>query len=79
MKTLPSVSPTAPQRVPAMSAEPLYALEPTAFRSMQEAEETTNTLEDHINDRNVGAANIRPVLVINAAEHDMSQVGATPM
>ena len=79
----PSRNPTAPQRVPAMNAEPLYALEPTAFRSMAEAQEITNTLEDHINDWNMGAANIRPVLVEifselvnNAAEHGMSETGA---
>ena len=65
-----------------MNIEPLYALLPTAFRSMAEAQEITSTLEDHINDRNVGAANIRPVLVEifselvnNAAEHGMCETG----
>ena len=66
-----------------MNAEPFYTLLPTAFHSMQEAQEITSTLEEHINDRNVGAANIRPVLVEtfselvnNAAEHGMSTAGA---
>ena len=65
-----------------MNAEPLYTLLPTTFHSMQEAQEITSTLEEHINDRNVGAANIRPVLVEifselvnNAAEHGMCETG----
>lgn len=46
-----------------MNAEPLYALQPTAFRSMQEAQELTAALEENLNERKMGAANIRPEIV----------------
>ena len=66
-----------------MNPEPLYALQPTPFRSMQEAQELTNQLEDNLTGLNLGAANIRPEaveifseLVNNAAEHGMSEAGA---
>ena len=59
-----------------MNPEPLYALDPTPFRSMQEAQELTDQLELNLTDLNLGAANIRPEaveilseLVNNAAEH----------
>ena len=60
-----------------------YALEPAAFRSMQEAQELVNTLEENLDARNMGAANVRPEvveifseLVNNAAEHGMTEEGA---
>ena len=71
--------PAAPRGDSAMNAETLYALEPTAFRSMQEAQEITNQLEDNLTGQNLGAANVRPEvveifseLVNNAAEHGIS-------
>ena len=61
-----------------------YALEPATFHSMREAQELTDTLEENLHDRNMGAANIRPVLVEifselvnNAAEHGMTPEGAS--
>ena len=67
-----------------MSAgEPEYALEPTTFRSMLEAHELTDTLEENLRDRRMGAASVRPEvvelfseLVNNAAEHGLSPEGA---
>ena len=60
-----------------------YALEPTRFRTMQEAQELANTLEENLQDRRMGAPNIRPELVElfselvnNAAEHGMTPEGA---
>ena len=60
-----------------------YALQPTAFHSMEEAQQLTETLEEIIHDHRMGAANVRPELVeifseivINAAEHGMSDQGA---
>ena len=60
-----------------------YALEPTAFRSMQEAQELTDILEENLQERRMGAASVRPEvveifaeLVNNAAEHGMTEVGA---
>ena len=62
-----------------MNPEPLYALDPTPFRSMQEAQELTDQLELNLTGLNLGAANIRPEtveifseLVNNAAEHGQS-------
>ena len=59
-----------------------YALEPTTFHSMQEAQELANTLEENLRDRRMGAANVRPELVEmfselanNAAEHGMTPDG----
>ena len=40
-----------------------YALEPTTFHSMREAQELADTLEQNLNDRSMGAANVRPELV----------------
>ena len=60
-----------------------YALQPTAFHSMEEAQQLTETLEEIIQDHRMGAANVRPELVEifseivnNAAEHGMSDQGA---
>lgn len=60
-----------------------YALEPTTFHSMQEAQELVNTLEENLQDRRIGAASVRPELVEifselanNAAEHGMTPEGA---
>ena len=60
-----------------------YALEPTTFHSMQEAQELANTLEENLQDRRMGAASVRPELVElfselanNAAEHGMTPEGA---
>lgn len=60
-----------------------YALEPTTFRSMQEAQELTDVLEETLQERRMGAASVRPELakivsklVNNAAEHGMTEVGA---
>ncbi len=67
-----------------MSAEGTqYALEPTTFRSMREAQELTDDLEEALADRNLGSPNVRPGLlevfseiVNNAAEHGMAEPGA---
>ena len=67
-----------------MSAgETEYALEPTTFRSMQEAQELTDVLEENLQERRLGGASVRPEvveifskLVNNAAEHGMTQSGA---
>ena len=63
--------------------KPDYALEPTAFRSMQEAQELTDVLEENLRERRMGAASVRPEvvelfseLVNNAAEHGMTEAGA---
>ena len=60
-----------------------YALEPTTFRSMQEAQELTDVLEENLRERRLGAASVRPEvveifseLVNNAAEHGMTEAGA---
>ena len=60
-----------------------YALDPTAFRSMREAQELAVNLEENLHKRNMGAANVRPELVEifseivnNAAEHGMREDGA---
>ena len=63
--------------------EPEYALEPTTFHSMREAQELTDLLEENLQGRNMGAANthaeaveIFSELVNNAAEHGMTPEGA---
>ena len=60
-----------------------YALEPTRFSSMREAQELANTLEENLGQLGLGAANVRPELVElfselvnNAAEHGMTEDGA---
>ena len=60
-----------------------YALKSTAFHSMPEAQELTDTLEQNLQTLDMGAANMRPEvvevfseLVNNAAEHGMSDAGA---
>ena len=60
-----------------------YALKPTTFHSMQEAQDLTNTLEENLHNQDLGAANVRPELVEisyelvnNAAEHGASPAGA---
>ena len=60
-----------------------YALEPTTFHSMQQAQEPTNTLEENLHNQHLGTANVRPglveissELVNNAAEHGVSPAGA---
>jgi hypothetical protein len=40
-----------------------YALEPTAFHRMREAQELTGTLEDNLRNRGMGAANVRAEVV----------------
>ena len=62
--------------------ETQYALEPTAFRSMREAQELTDTLEQNLQTLDMGAANIRPEvvevfseLVNNAGEHGLEDNG----
>ena len=40
-----------------------YALEPTAFHRMREAQELTGTLEDNLRNRGMGAANVRAMVV----------------
>ena len=62
---------------------PAYALEPSTFRSMREAQELTNQLEENLTDRDMGTANMRPEvveafseMVNNAAEHGMTDDGA---
>ena len=67
-----------------MSAQDIqYALEPTTFRSMQEAQALADILENNPQARGMGAANVRPELVEifselvnNAAEHGMTEAGA---
>ena len=56
-----------------------YALEPTTFRSMQEVQELTDTLEENLHGQVMGNPSIRPELVEmfsqlvnNAAEHGMT-------
>ena len=60
-----------------------YALEPSTFHSMQEAQELAGILEENLGDLGMGAANVRPELVEvfselvnNAAEHGMTEEGA---
>ena len=60
-----------------------YALEPTAFHSMQEAQELADALEESLRDQDMGAPNVHPELVEifselvnNAAEHGMTPEGA---
>ena len=61
-----------------------YALEPTTFRSMQEAQELTDVLEENLQERRMGAASVRPELVEifselvnNAAEYGMTDAGVS--
>ena len=65
------------------SGDAEYALDPTTFRSMQEAQELADTLEENLQERRLGAASVRPELVEifselvnNAAEHGMTAEGA---
>ena len=68
-----------------MSAgETEYALEPTTFLSMREAQELADVLEENLQERRLGAASVRPEvveifseLVNNAAEHGMTEAGAS--
>ena len=60
-----------------------YALEPTTYHSMREAQELADQLEDNLHEHDMGAANMRPELVEimsellnNAAEHGMTPEGA---
>ena len=60
-----------------------YALNPAAFRTMHEAQDLTDALEETLTDRNLGSPNIRPELVEifseivnNAAEHGVSPEGS---
>ena len=62
------------------SEEATYALEPTTFRTIREAQEVTNILEQNLATLNLGAANTRAELVEifselvnNAAEHGISR------
>ena len=61
------------------TSESEYALEPTTFHSMQEAQELASTLEEDLHDQVMGNPSIRPELVEmfsqlvnNAAEHGMT-------
>ena len=63
--------------------EATYALQPSAFHSMQEAQDLTDALEEDLQQHGLGAPNVRPELVEilselvnNAAEHGMSDAGA---
>ena len=63
--------------------ETQYALEPTTFRSMREAQGITDELEEALADRNLGSPNVRlglveifSEIVNNAAEHGMAEAGA---
>ena len=60
-----------------------YALEPTAFHGMREAQDLTDTLEENLATQNLGAVNVRTALVElfselvnNAAEHGLTEAGA---
>ncbi len=60
-----------------------YALEPTTFLSMREAQELTDVLEEILRERRMGAASVRSEVVEifsksvnNAAEHGMTEAGA---
>ena len=62
------------------TSEVTYALSPSDFRSMQEAQVLTDSLEENLHDQAIGAPNIRPQLVEilselvnNAAEHGMNE------
>ena len=66
-----------------MTQQAEYALEPTTFRSMQEAQDLADWLEENLQHHGMGAANVRPELVEifselvnNAAEHGMTELGA---
>ena len=39
-----------------MNAEPVYALQPITFRSVAEAQEITNQIEDNLANQNLGAS-----------------------
>ena len=65
------------------AGEAEYALEPTTFHSMQEAQELADILEENLRARRLGGASVRPELVEifselvnNAAEYGMSPHGA---
>ena len=60
-----------------------YALEPTTFHSMREAQELTDDLEEYLLEHPMGAANVHAQiveifseLINNAAEHGMTPEGA---
>lgn len=60
-----------------------YPLKPTTFRSMREAQELADVLEENLQERRMGAASVRPdlveifsKLVNNAAEYGMMDSGA---
>ena len=60
-----------------------YALEPTTFRSLQEAQQLTDVLEENLQGMGISSASVRPELVEifsklvnNAAEHGMTEAGA---
>ena len=66
------------------SEQATYALEPTAFSTMQEAQELTDCLEENLGSMDSGTLNARAELVEifselvnNAAEHGMSDDGVT--
>ena len=66
-----------------MNTNAKYPLEPTAFQSMQQAQELADTLEENLQDYSWGAAYLGPELVEifsklvnNAAEHGMTPEGA---
>ena len=60
-----------------------YALEPTTFRSLQEAQQLTDVLEENLQGMGISSASARPELVgifskrvNNAAEHGVTEEGA---
>ena len=78
-----STPPRGREKTMRQDEETTYALEPTAFHSMREAQEVTDALELNLLEMDLGAANVRPELVEmfsemvnNAAEHGMTPEGA---
>ena len=69
---------------PTLSTEEArYVLQPTNFRTMGEAQEVTNALEENLATGDLGATNVRPELVEicselvnNAAKHGRTEDGA---
>lgn len=65
--------------------EARYALEPTPFRTLREAQELTETLEYNMAGVSLGAANTRArlveifseIIINNAADHGASPAGAS--
>ena len=65
------------------AGEAEYVLDPTTFHSIREAQELANILGENLQNRRLGSASVRPVLVEifsklvnNAAEYGMTPEGA---